>query len=74
MSSENQTNSVDRRLAAILFADIVGYTSLMQKGESTALKILNRFQSITKELVKKKIIIDFYKNKVFHYKYDEFSL
>ena len=46
-------NSVDRQLAAILFADIVGYTALMQKGESTAFKILTRFQSTSKEQAKK---------------------
>lgn len=51
MSSENQTNSVNRQLAAILFADIVGYTALMQKGEKTALNILNRYQSVCEEMV-----------------------
>ena len=34
----------NRRLAAILFADIVGYTALMQKDEINAASILNRFK------------------------------
>ena len=33
-----------RQLAAILFADIAGYTSLMQKDESSASRLLRRFQ------------------------------
>ncbi len=40
--------SKNRQLAAILFADIVGYTTLMQHGESEAMTILNRFQTIIK--------------------------
>lgn len=40
--------SKNRQLAAILFADIVGYTTLMQQGELAAMKTLNRFQSIIK--------------------------
>ena len=48
MASKNQTS---RKLAAILFADIVGYTRLMQEGESRAMAILNRFVTITRQLV-----------------------
>ncbi len=44
MTSEQNTI---RKLAAILFADIVGYTALMQKGESMALAILARYEEIT---------------------------
>lgn len=40
--------SKNRQLAAILFADIVGYTSLMQQGELEAMTTLNRFQSTIK--------------------------
>lgn len=48
MPSENRSS---RRLAAILFADVVGYTSLMQKDESAATTQLRRFQStITDEV------------------------
>lgn len=38
-----------RKLAAILFADIEGYTNLMQEGESNAMRVLNRFQKVTAE-------------------------
>jgi len=41
-----------RKLAAILFADIVGYTALMQQGESHAMSILNSFNKITDTRVK----------------------
>ena len=49
MSSENKSI---RKLAAILFADIVGYTALMQQGEDKAMSILNRFQNVTTAKVK----------------------
>jgi len=49
MSSENKSI---RKLAAILFADIVGYTALMQQGEDKAMSILNRFQDVTTATVK----------------------
>lgn len=32
-----------RKLAAILFADIEGYTNLMQESESNAMRVLTRF-------------------------------
>lgn len=44
MKSERQ--SPQRKLAAILFADIIGFTRLMQEGETNALKIINRFQEV----------------------------
>jgi class 3 adenylate cyclase len=50
MSNSNHHPSM-RRLAAILFADIVGYTAMMQQGESRAMSILNRFQEVTKSKV-----------------------
>ena len=37
-------NSKSRKLAVILFADIVGYTALMQKDETSASTLLRRFQ------------------------------
>ncbi len=33
----------DRRLAAIFFADIAGYTAMMQQDEAKAIRILNRY-------------------------------
>ena len=41
-----------RKLAAILFADIVGYTSLMQHDEQTASTLLRHFQKQLEEKVK----------------------
>jgi class 3 adenylate cyclase/TolB-like protein/Flp pilus assembly protein TadD len=38
-----------RHLAAIMFADIVGYTAIMQKNEKEALKLLNRFKELIEE-------------------------
>ncbi len=48
MTKHNQTN---RKLAAILFADIVGYTALMQEGEGKAMAMLSHFEGISKRLV-----------------------
>ena len=39
-------HSQHRQLAAILFADIAGYTSLMQRNESMALQKLSRFKEV----------------------------
>ena len=44
MPGQNQNN---RKLAAILFADIVGYTKLMQESEGNAMSILSRFEETT---------------------------
>ena len=41
--------SQSRHLAAIMFADIVGYTAIMQKNEQEALKLLNRFKALIEE-------------------------
>lgn len=40
-----------RRLAAVWFADIVGYTTLSQQDEDGALKVVNAFQRICSEVV-----------------------
>jgi len=54
MSKQNRTISTSRRkLAAIMFTDIVGYTSLMGKDETTALKLLKKNRDIHKPLIKK---------------------
>ena len=42
----------NRKLAAILFADIVGYTFLMQSNEQHALQTIQRYQSILSTFVK----------------------
>jgi len=46
MSSEHQ-------LATILFADIAGYTAMMQKNELQALELLNRFKEVLEEYTPK---------------------
>jgi len=43
----------DRRLAAIMFTDIVGYTALMGKDEDQAFDILVRNHAIHETLIKK---------------------
>ena len=48
----NKQTSSERRLVAILFADIEGYTAIMQKDEESASILLRRFQNETEEKVK----------------------
>jgi TolB-like protein/Tfp pilus assembly protein PilF len=43
----------DRRLAAIMFTDIVGYTALMGTDEGKAFKLLQKNRNIQKPLIKK---------------------
>ena len=43
----------DRKLAAIMFADIVSYSRLMGSNETEALKLLKDFEAISIPLVKK---------------------
>ena len=38
-----------RRLAAIMFTDIVGYTAMMQRNESEGLEKVNRFTDVLKQ-------------------------
>ncbi len=45
LSPQRKHTSSVRQLAAILFADIAGYTSLMQKDEAKALICLNKFKA-----------------------------
>jgi TolB-like protein/class 3 adenylate cyclase/tetratricopeptide (TPR) repeat protein len=42
----------ERRLAAVWFADIVGYTSLSSRDEDAALRLIETFQEITQRIVK----------------------
>jgi len=53
MSDQSQANSSDRRLAAIMFTDIVGYTSLMQKDEGLAVKTIGRHRSVLEKYTSK---------------------
>ncbi len=43
--------SQQRRLAAILFTDIVGYTAMMQQNETEALAIIKRYTTVLKQTV-----------------------
>ena len=45
--------SEDRRLAAIMFTDIVGYTALMGSDEDKAFKVLRRNRDIQRPIIKK---------------------
>lgn len=45
--------SSDHKLAAILFADIAGYTAMMQKDEQSALELLNRFKEVLEDITPK---------------------
>ena len=45
------TLSQDRKLAAIMFTDIVGFSSMMSKNESKAVELLNKKESTLKPLI-----------------------
>ena len=45
----------DRRLAAIMFTDIVGYTALIGSDEDRALKTLLKNREINQQLTKNKM-------------------
>jgi len=51
MSSNLQQTSPIRKLAAIMFTDIVGYTALMGKDEASALEILRKSRAIHQSLI-----------------------
>jgi class 3 adenylate cyclase/Tol biopolymer transport system component len=42
------TQDASRRLAAVLFADVVGYTALSSKDEDAAIRVVGAFQQISK--------------------------
>ena len=59
----------NRKLAAIMFADIVSYSRLMGANESETLKLLNDFEEISAKIIKefegiiiKKMVIRFSAN------------
>ena len=43
---------IERKLAAIMFTDIAGYTAQMSKSESKSLDLLEKKRSILKPLIK----------------------
>ena len=47
------TESPKRKLAAIMFTDLVGYTALMQKDESRARELIQRHRELMKPLIEK---------------------
>ncbi|NNF36285.1 MAG: adenylate/guanylate cyclase domain-containing protein, partial [Saprospiraceae bacterium] len=47
----SSTSRQDRKLVAILFADIQGYTAMMQSDESNAMSRLKRYQEVLNECV-----------------------
>ena len=47
------TPSLDRKLAAIMFADIVSYSRLMGANEEEALRLINDFENISSPIVEK---------------------
>ena len=51
VSSHNRSPH-QRRLAAILFTDIVGYTAMMQQNEVEALSLIKRYTAVLKQSVK----------------------
>ena len=53
--SLKSSSSHQRRLAAILFTDIVGYTAMMQQNETEALMIIKRYTAVLKQSVKSHI-------------------
>ena len=58
---------IERKLAAIMFTDIAGYTAQMSKDEAVAISLLNKKESVLKPLIAKhngtyvKSTLSFYK-------------
>ena len=50
---------IERKLAAIMFTDIAGYTESMSKSESKSLDLLEKKRSILKPLIKDKVLEEF---------------
>ena len=57
-----ETQGTRRRLAAILFADVVGYTAIMQRDESEATRVRHSFRSLMHDAVERHAgdIVQFY--------------
>jgi TolB-like protein/class 3 adenylate cyclase/Flp pilus assembly protein TadD len=61
MQEQSQQNSSERKLVAIMFTDIVGYTSLMQRDEKKALNTIERHRSAVDKFTKQ------YHGNILHY-------
>ena len=53
MSDQSQGTTYDRRLVAIMFTDIVGYTSMMEKDERVAVDVIETHRRILEKHAKK---------------------
>jgi TolB-like protein/class 3 adenylate cyclase/Flp pilus assembly protein TadD len=53
MTDSSDTSGYERRLVAIMFTDIVGYTSMMQKDENVAVDLIKKHRQIIENYVKK---------------------
>jgi len=51
MSQTRQHSSSERKLAAIMFTDIVGYTALMGEDEGAAIKLLEKNRQLHKSTI-----------------------
>ena len=45
------SSQIERKLAAIMFTDIAGYTEQMSKDEAVAISLLNKKESVLKPLI-----------------------
>jgi len=51
MPDQSTSSTYERRLAAIMFTDIVGYTTMMQKDESAAVETIERHREILQKSI-----------------------
>ena len=51
--NSGMSSTTERKLAAIMFTDIAGYTAQMSKDEAIAINLLNKKESVLKPLIKK---------------------
>ena len=47
----DMSSNIERKLAAIMFTDIVGYTSKISNDEAIAISLLNKKESVLKPLI-----------------------
>ena len=53
MTDYSETSTYERRLVAIMFTDIVGYTAMMQKDEASAVEKIEHHRRILERLIQK---------------------